>query len=296
MEKKRAAFAGSWYPASAAECRSAINGFISEKTGPETGAFMAGIVPHAGWFYSGSIACRVIASLAGGKEKDGAEKEPRVDTVVLFGGHMHKQSEPFIMTRGLIETPLGDLTVDAEFADRLADGISIRKRSPERFPDENTLELQYPFVRHFFPDSNIVVCGVAPSNFAAIIGGMAVETAAALGRTIRVIGSTDMTHYGTDFGFTPAGTGEAAVEWVRTENDAAAVDAMTRMDEGTIISQGLANHNMCCPGAVAATVAAAKKMGADRAVRLDYATSYEKTQGASFVGYAGVLYAKDGDQ
>ncbi len=46
------------------------------------------------------------------------------------------------------------------------------------------------------------------------------------------------------------------------------------MDDKTIIAQGLDQHNMCCPGAVAATVAAARKMGATRAQVLAYATSF----------------------
>ncbi len=290
MEKKRTAFAGTWYPASAEACKIEILQFLSEKTGPATGDFAAGIVPHAGWVYSGSIACRTIASLVPSGEKS---VDTVVDTIVLFGAHMHKQSEPFVMTQGAIETPLGDIAVDADMVEALADNISIRKRSPVKFVDENTLELQYPFIKYFFPKAQIVVCGVAPSFFAPIIGTMAVETANALKRTIRVIGSTDMTHYGPDFGFTPAGTGNNAVEWVKTSNDAAALAAMKKMDDKEIIAQGLDHHNMCCPGAAAATAAAAKKMGANRTLVLDYATSFDKTRSDSFVGYTGLLYGKD---
>ncbi len=287
MERKQAAFAGSWYPSGARDCESAIQRFLTDGQGSPRGDFLAVVVPHAGWVYSGSIACRGIAALRPENTSDA-----QVDTVILFGAHMHRQSEPFILTHGALETPLGDIEVDQELSERLSDGISLRKRSPSRFPDENTIELQLPFIRYFFPMSRIVVVGVAPTFFAPIVGSMAVQEAVGLGRTIRVIGSTDMTHYGPDFGFTDAGTGLKAVEWVRQTNDKAAVDAMAAMDEEKIIAEGLSNHNMCCPGAVAATVAAARKLGADRAVAFDYATSYEKSAGASFVGYAGVLYAR----
>jgi MEMO1 family protein len=286
MEKKQTAFAGTWYPDSASACKSAIQTFLAEKTGPAKGRFVAGIVPHAGWFFSGSIACRTIASLVP------AESE-HVDTIVLFGAHMHRQSEPFIMTQGAIETPLGDIAVDADLVEALAENISIRKRSPAKFVEENTLELQYPFIKYFFPDAKIVVCGVAPSLFAPIIGTMAVDTAHALKRRIRVIGSTDMTHYGPDFGFTPAGMGETAVEWVKNLNDTGAINAMKSMDDKDIISQGLEKHSMCCPGAAAATAAAAKKMGATQAQVLDYATSFDKTRSDSFVGYTGLLYGEN---
>lgn len=281
MEKKKMAFAGSWYPATKKECESSIRHFLNDKTGALKGEFAGGIVPHAGWYYSGSIACRVIASLV---SKD-------VDTVVLFGAHMHKQSEPFILKSGGLETPFGDILVDDELVEKILSGISIRPRTPDRFPDENTLELQTPFIKYFFPNARIVVCGVAPSFFASIIGNTVVDEAAGLSRKIKIVGSTDMTHYGPNFGFLSAGRGQQAVDWVSKENDRRAIEAMMQMDESKIIAQGQDNKNMCCPGAAAATVAACKKMGAVRAVEVDYATSFDKHQSDSFVGYSGLLYA-----
>ncbi len=282
MEKKQMAFAGSWYPAAASECESSIKAFLAQGEGRLKGDFLGGIVPHAGWYYSGSIACRIIASL---------HCEEKTDTIILFGAHMHKQSEPFVLSHGMVETPFGEIEVDTELVDNITKGLGIRKRSPSKFPDDNTLELQNPFIKYFFPDSKIVVCGVAPSFFASIIGNMVVEEAEKLSKSIKIIGSTDMTHYGPDFGFISAGTGEKAVEWVRHENDRNAIDAMVAMDESQIITQGLDHKNMCCPGAAAATAAACKKLGAVNAVELDYATSYDKSASASFVGYAGVLYS-----
>jgi MEMO1 family protein len=287
MERKKTAFAGTWYPDSADACKQAIQTFLKETLPPDKGRFVAGIVPHAGWVFSGSIACRTIAALVP------PEKSPSVDTIVLFGAHMHRQSEPFIMTQGVIDTPLGDIEVDGQLVDALCDNISIRKRSPGRFVDENTLEVQYPFIKYFFPDARIVVCGVAPSFFAPIIGTMVVDTARTLNKNIRVIGSTDMTHYGPNFGFEPAGLGRDAVQWVKTKNDAAAIRAMESMDDKAILSEGLEHHNMCCPGAAAATAAAAKKMGAVHARVLAYATSFDKNPSDSFVGYTGLLYGMD---
>lgn len=282
MEKKKTAFSGSWYPATARECELSIEKFLNEKQGLLKGPFIGGIVPHAGWYFSGSIACRAIASL---------QSDEKIDTIVLFGAHMHKQSEPFILSHGVVETPFGDIEVDTQLADRICDSISIRKRPPAKFPDENTLELQMPFIRYFFPGAKIVVMGVAPSFFASVIGSTAAEEAGRLSRNIRIIGSTDMTHYGPDFGLTTEGSGQKALEWVKNINDRSAIEAMIRMDEEKIISEGLSHQNMCCPGAATATAAAVKKMGAVRAVELDYATSFEKSASASFVGYTGILYA-----
>jgi hypothetical protein len=298
MEKKQAAFAGTWYPGTARECESAIRQFLNQGQGRLQGDFIGGIVPHAGWHFSGSIAARVIASLQPrsatltGVDTDEPDTAEVIDTVLLFGAHMHPRSYSFIMTRGLIETPFGEMEVDGELVEKIAAGSGIQKRGPEKFPDDNTLELQYPFIKYFFPSAKIVVAGVAPSNIAAIIGGNAVEEANTLGRCIRIIGSTDMTHYGPDFGFSPAGLGEKAVEWVATVNDKNAIAAMAQMDTDKIIAQGLDHKNMCCPGAVAAAVAACKKKGAVKAIELDYATSFERSRSDSFVGYAGLVYGR----
>ena len=59
---RKAVFAGSWYPSSASECEREITGFLEEgkNLNPPGRALVGGIVPHAGWYYSGSIACNVI--------------------------------------------------------------------------------------------------------------------------------------------------------------------------------------------------------------------------------------------
>lgn len=297
--KKPSAYAGSWYPGSAKACEKEIRGFLASDSrghlaqdgGRLAGHVVGGVVPHAGWVYSGSIACRVIASMQPGK--DGG----LVDTIILFGAHMHPASPAFVLSGGAVETPLGDIRVDRELTEHMAGALnvpdnSVQFLSPESFPDENTLELQYPFIRYFFPEARIIICGVPPAELADRMGKIAVESAAALGRSVRVIGSTDMTHYGPNFGFEPAGTGKRAVAWVKQENDAGAIRAMTRMDVSEIIAQGLANKNMCCPGAAAAAVSACKSLGAAKGVCLDYATSYEQSRSASFVGYCGVVYSK----
>lgn len=283
MEIKPTAFAGSWYPGTEQECRASILKFSPPE--PEPGDHAGGIVPHAGWVYSGAIACRVIASLA--------SCEPSPDTIVLFGAHMHPSSPAFLLESGGVDTPLGPIEADRALAGYMADALgreTISSLSPSRFPDENTLELQYPFIRHFFPDARILICGVPPSDLAAGIGRAAVEGALTLGRSIRIIGSTDMTHYGPNFGFEPAGQGTAALDWVKHTNDANAIRALAQMDVPKIIAQGRSNHNMCCAGAAAAAAAACKKTGAAKGVCLDYATSYDTSRSSSFVGYCGMVF------
>jgi len=284
MEIKPCAFSHSWYPGSAGECEQAIQSFIDQNLGMERDSLprscAGGIVPHAGWVYSGRIACGVIQALSSAS----------VDTILLFGAHMRPSDSGFILGSGGVDTPLGHMETDLELAQRLAGIEGVRALSPDQFPDENTLELQYPFIRYFFPKAKLVAAGVPPSDLAQEMGIAAVAAAKDLGREIKVIGSTDMTHYGPNFGFEPRGRGEAAVDWVAQENDAAAIQAMENMDPSLIISQGLTNHNLCCSGAVAAAAAACKKMGAAKGITLDYASSFDVSKSDSFVGYCGMLY------
>jgi hypothetical protein len=292
MGIKKMAFAGSWYPGSADQCRSAIERF-NDDLGTEDNTKIpdnpvAGIVPHAGWVYSGKLAGRVFSALAHGRRV--------VDTIVLFGVHMHADSPAFVLDGTAVETPLGIIEIDRELTDALVQqgtgaGVDIKPLTPSRFPEENTLELQYPFIKYFFPKARIVVCAVPPSDAAQVLGMAVVGAAEGLDRSLAVVGSTDMTHYGPRFGFEPAGSGKAAFDWVAKENDAAAINALTGMDENQIIHQGLTHHNMCCAGAACAAAAAAKKMGAVKGVCLDYASSFDPLDpNADFVGYCGMVF------
>ena len=284
MQTKKMAFAGSWYPALEDECRASIQNFLKDQKTIYKKNFIGGIVPHAGWDFSGSIACRVIAALK-------PDENTIVDTIMLFGAHMHENSKPFILDKGYVETPFGNIEVNDEMVDEICKEIDIHRFSVQNFPNENTLELQYPFIKYFYPEAKIVICGISPSLLATIIGKIVVKKAKKLFQTIRVIGSTDMTHYGPNFGFTSAGTAQEAYDWVKDENDKAAINAMLEMNEEKIIEQGLKNKNMCCPGAAAATATACKQLGATKAIELGYATSFEKSASQNFVGYSGILFS-----
>ena len=147
-----------------------------------------------------------------------------------------------------------------------------------------------PFIRYFFKDARVVAMGVPPAAETLDLSRTVVSTSQDLGLKIAVIGSTDLTHYGPNYGFTAKGAGPQAVDWVRDENDRQVIDAMVRMDPEAVIRQGLSNDNACCCGAAAAAIAAGKALGAGHADELVYATSYDKSPGDSFVGYVGMLF------
>jgi AmmeMemoRadiSam system protein B len=284
MDLRPAVFAGSWYPETAAACEKEIKQFLSvgirRPDQPQT--WNVGIVPHAGWYYSGQIACNVIQWL----------RDPSpVDLVVLFGMHLHPGSPNCLMPRGAWETPLGSLPVAEDLADYLIERFEFKQETTRRFAQDNTVELQLPFVKFLLDPGQILAVGVAPNPRSLEIGQAVVDWAREKGRRLKVIGSTDLTHYGRNYGFTSHGSGFNAVDWVRRENDRRVIQAMLAMDPDQIMAEGIRNQNACCSGAAAAAVEAARRMGATCSKEVAYATSYDKSPGDSFVGYVGVVFA-----
>ncbi len=283
MRAREAVFAGSWYPASALECEREIKAFIKEgKTGDLSGIKrIGGIVPHAGWYFSGSIACNVIKILSEG---------PKPDVFLVFGMHLHQGSPCYLMKEGAWETPFGDIKIHEEIAEELSKKYSFVIETAQRFTRDNTIELQLPFIKYFFKDIKIVPIGVPPVNKSFDIGKDAVRIASALGFNIAVLGSTDLTHYGANYGFESKGAGTSALNWVKNENDRKVIDAMLEMNPEKVIEEALLNANACCSGAAATAISAVKELGASQAKLIAYSTSYDKSPSNSFVGYAGIVF------
>jgi AmmeMemoRadiSam system protein B len=283
MKTRAALFAGSWYPSGEEECRRQIESFFDRIPAvPEgTGAPMGGIVPHAGWAYSGRIAAEIVGLLKTGDQPE---------TVILFGGHLGPNSPNFMMAEGGWETPFGPLEVDREMAHLLMEGFSLRLEEPETAQPDNTRELQLPLIRYAFPKARILPLATAPTVEGIQIGIRCAQISRELRRRVVVLGSTDLTHYGISYGFTPQGRGKEAENWVREVQDPAVIERMVQMDPQGILREALEHHNACCPGAAAAAVACMKALDARLPQVVSYATSNEVAQGEDFVGYVGILY------
>ncbi|MBW1746607.1 MAG: AmmeMemoRadiSam system protein B [Deltaproteobacteria bacterium] len=202
---------------------------------------------------------------------------------VIFGMHLGPESPCYIMKEGIWETPFGDIQIEKEIAGKLVERFNFNVETPEYFTEDNTIELQLPFIKYLFGDVKIVPIGVPPAKKSLEIGRAAADISTKLGLNIKVIGSTDLTHYGLNYGFMPEGTGHSAVDWVRKVNDKKIIEIMLEMDPDKVISEALKHQNACCSGAAATAIAAAKQLGV-------YATSYDKRPSDSFVGYTGIVF------
>lgn len=283
MNTRKALFAGSWYPDNAAGCEKEIKKYLKDKNvkTPVKKNLIGGIVPHAGWYFSGSIACNVIHCLKG---------DAAPDVFVIFGMHLHPGSSRYIMTEGAWETPLGKIQIETSLAAELAKKFTFRIETAENFTQDNTIELQLPFIKYFFKDVKIVPIGVPPVKASLEIGKTAAEISARMGLRMKALGSTDLTHYGWNYGFTPKGTGRSALDWVRNENDRRIIDAMVSMDPERVIDEAISSGNACCAGAAATAIATGIQLGAEKGESISYSTSHDKSPGDSFVGYVGIVF------
>ena len=283
MNTRKAVFAGSWYPDTSLACEKEIKNFLKNSE-PDTSSnkkYIGGIVPHAGWYFSGRIACRVIHALV---------EDIPPDVIVIFGMHLHMSSPCYIMTDGSWETPFGEIKIEKQIASELVNRFDFQVETARNYTQDNTIELQLPFIKYFFDTVSIVPLGVPPVESSLEIGKAVAQIAKDKGVAIKVIGSTDLTHYGSNYGFFPKGKGKKALDWVRNENDRMFIDAMVEMNPEKILKTAFENNNACCAGAAAASVAAAKHLGASKAEAISYSTSYDIRPDDSFVGYAGIVF------
>jgi AmmeMemoRadiSam system protein B len=105
------------------------------------------------------------------------------------------------------------------------------------------------------------------------------------------VGSTDLTHYGRNYGFLPAGTGEKALRWVREDNDSRIIAELLSMDAESALQLALRDRSACSAGGAVAALAFAKEKGVTKGRLVRYQTSHDVQPSESFVGYVGIIYS-----
>ena len=280
--------AGSFYEADETACRNEAQRLLTAVALPKDlpPGMVGGIAPHAGWLYSGAVAATTLKALA-------TQHTPAA--VVLFGAdHFGTASAGEVFNCGAWVTPLGELPIDEPLADAL---VAADERLTANCPAhvrEHSLEVLAPLLQALWPNARIVPILVAPGVDAVGVGEAVGGVLCDWADDVVGVGSTDLTHYGPHYHFTPHGVGEKAHRWSRNENDAAFIQKLVELDPQGCLEEGLSNYNACCPGAAAAAVTSARLMGSEYGELLTQATSYEVMNAEGdpidFVGYASVLF------
>jgi MEMO1 family protein len=289
------AVAGMFYPAEAAVCRQATGQLFGlarprlaaseNQIGSSPG--LGAIVPHAGWICSGAVAAEAILALS--------KNRPAVDLVVVFGA-IHT---PAPIDRAVFdshtrwEMPGGDSNISVPVRQELL-GRSNFFVTDDRFHErEHAVEVELPLIQAAWPEARILPVEVPPEESAVEIGISTARAVAAAGLSAVYLASSDMTHYGPNYRFTPAGVGQAALEWAM-ENDRRVLRLVTDMTPEKIVPEVRSRFNACGAGAIAAMMAACQEQGARKAIVLRHTNSYQTLSAvapqsaANAVGYAAV--------
>ncbi len=290
MNTRKPAVAGQFYPGTRSSCLADVKRCLESGTRtvdlPRT--VVAGIVPHAGWTFSGPTAALVFSAIQ--------RQSHNVATFIICGAcHGYFGPEPAVEDHDQWETPLGNVAVDTTLRDLLVREHLVQV-DPAAHRHEHSIEVQVPFIQFLFPEAKILPILVPPVAAPVEFGEALARRAAASVGPVAYIGSTDLTHYGPRYGFIPKGAGPEGLRWATEVNDRRFIDLALHLEPAALLAGAMDNGNACGPGAAAATIAAARTTGADKGFLLAHTNSNEillKEMGTisrESVGYVAIVF------
>jgi len=282
VKVRRPCQAGAYYEGNAESLKRQIESCFLNKLGPGEIPEVAkaglreviGLVcPHAGYMFSGPVAAHAYHKLA----LDG-----KPDTVVIFGpNHTGYGSALAVMNEGVWRTPLGDVDVDSETANRIVHESRIVDVDDSAHRLEHSIEVQLPFIQYLYGSELKIVpiCFLMQDLSSAREVGQSVAKVLA-GKNAVAIASSDMTHYEQQ---------ERAAK-----KDKLALEAIEALNEAKFYSTVETQHiSTCGYGPIIALMTAAKILGTKEAKLLCYKTSGDVIGDySSVVGYAAVCFTK----
>lgn len=292
MKSRKMICAGKFYPSNSGECLYELEK-IFEKVPIKhiKGRILGGIVPHAGWVFSGHVAAEVFENIQ--------RKMKNIDTFIIFGAcHCGGATSPILFSGDKWQTPIGDVDIDTELNESMMNSVKGMKIDNFMHEMEHSIEVNLPLIRYKFPEAKVLPIIMPPTNSLISSSQIAEFLNAINGENIAVIGSSDLTHYGNDYGFTPVGEGKNGCEWAKNVNDTSIIRCIEQMDTKKVIENAKKQFSACGPGAIAATISVCQKMGANSATTLSHTHSSEiikqkfNEESQNSVGYAGIIFTE----
>ncbi|MBP5510170.1 MAG: AmmeMemoRadiSam system protein B [Kiritimatiellae bacterium] len=270
--------AGTWYPADVHEIHACVESWESGSRSWDEEKPNVLLLPHAGWAYSGETAWRAVRLVRGAGFR-------RV--VLLAPSHAAWIENRLVVPESdAVSTPLGEIKIDKEWIDRLA-LIAPVSRKDRVLAAEHAVQIEYPFFQLALGDGfsivPIVVGTFGTDQMAMCVRGLSRLMDA---ETLLVI-STDFTHYGDDFSYTPYGT--TGGEEVRAKVAAIDDEAFSLISKGDAdaFSALMQRTGATICGRVAIELALRASQWKTPFTRLAYTTSSDKSRDFSrFVCYA----------
>lgn len=216
------AVAGSFYTGDADALRAEVVKLLEDARNGSSGSpARALVVPHAGFVFSGPTAALAFARMP----------EEGVRRVILLGPSHHMRfSGGALPAEGVdaFETPLGKIGLDKKAIKKLRKHRGFGGPADAHIP-EHSLEVELPFIQVVAPGATLVPIAVGADTDLTVCTEIAEAIAGLLDEGTVVIASSDFTHHGRRYGWSPYDgpeLGETLVAVGRTTVDrVAAMDA-----------------------------------------------------------------------
>lgn len=262
---RKAELAGTWYPGNPERLKAEILRFLGQVPREKVeGKLVALISPHAGIVYSGQVAAFGYRLIEGEK----------FDSVIVIGpSHRFRFRGVSVYDRGGFETPLGLAPVDTELAGKIMARDKAIAFRPEAFVQENSIEIQIPFLQTVLGQFKFVPIAMGTQD-KATCRMLAEAILQSVGeRKVLIVASTDLSHY---YRYERA-----------TAMDTELIDKIARMDVDAFLDALESGRGEACGGgAVAVAMMVGMNQGPVKAKILKYANSGDVTGDKSgVVGY-----------
>ena len=276
------AVAGQFYPADPDKLKEKIEKYLDDaKSGLELALNpRAIIVPHAGYDYSGVVAAHAFNAL----------KEKEIKTVVIISNsHTDYFSGIAIDDSDAWETPLGQVPLESELADRLVESSEGIKFNSDVHTSDHTLEVQLPFLQTVLKDGFKIVPIVFGNTGGQVYAELAAALADNLGEDDLVVVSTDLSHY-------PSYADAKRIDEQTLEKIKSGDIKILEEHIKTVESQGIKGEQTLCCGidGVKTLMVLAKKLDWEQTEILKYANSGDVATGdkTRVVGYGAVAFGE----
>ncbi len=275
-EIREPALAGSWYPGNPEILSRDVKRYLENaKKEKVEGQIVALVSPHAGYTYSGQVAAYAYRLVEG----------MTFDSVIVVGpSHRFAFKGASLWAQGGFRTPLGVVPVDAELSKKLMEKRKEIRFIREAHDQENSLELQIPFLQTALKSFKLVPIAMEPDwswETCQYLASAIAETVK--GKKVLLVASTDLSHYYT--------------YRIAVELDRMVLNHFERFDVDGLNRDLKSNRVEACGGGPVITIMlAAKALGANKGLVLKYLNSGDVTGDRSrVVGYgAGVFYKTAG--
>jgi len=275
---RSAAVAGSFYPSETEELGRLIDEcFESNPLGPQgarspSPSLIGGLVPHAGYLYSGPCAAHFYALL-----------DNSIQRVILLGvNHQSRGHRAALSPADFWQTPLGTVRIDRELNHLLQDTVRFLKQDEVAHNREHSIEVQLPFLQRVLGEFSLIPISLAHISIeeclelGTAVAGLLRNNRQPGTRTI-MMASSDLSHY-----LSPKET---------TELDGIALEQVLALNPRALIETAeRENITMCGLLPTAVLLSAANLLGVKQACLLKHCHSGDVAPMRKVVGYASVAF------